>query len=276
MADKSPTGLIDELHDFFNDKSSYIPRLCFPETNQEVGESTYFIIALFKNMPDNIIRDMTGIGFTITSYQMEKVGEEFLAYIIARSEDKEKEIGELESLFSNDSDVINKRIRKISALEKNPFTYPVKPYSGVKRSLLLDHDLFHALFRTITSSLGSGGDYLMYMSGISVADHIWNKYDLGQYEELDDQFLVLEDLLRTVGFGMVTFEDIDPLRSEGKIVIKNSLEESLSESCPLLRGLLTEILRRIFEDSSIEVVETSCVNRGDDVCVFELTRVRKL
>jgi len=276
MADRIPSKLTEQLNNFFNGRSSHIPRLCFSETNPDILESTYFIVALSQEIPKDILKLLSKSNFDLLSYQIENIDEQFISYLIVWNDNDGDPLKSLEKMLSSNKDIGSFKVKELTKLERNPFTYPVKPRSGLRRSILMDHDMFHAMFRTITSSLGSGGDYLMYMSGISVADHIWNNYGIGDQEEFDDQFQILEDVLRTFGFGMVSFENIDPLRSEGKVVIKHSLEETLSDSCPFLRGLLTEIIRRVFEDPNIELIETSCVNRGDDECIFELTRIKEI
>ncbi|MBN1786028.1 MAG: hypothetical protein JW825_03430 [Candidatus Methanofastidiosa archaeon] len=276
MVEKKARKMIDHLNDFFSDKSKYIPRVCFSETNQDIGDDSYFVITLSKGLSSQIPDMMSKLGYEVPSFQMERVEDEYLSYIVLKHPDGQSDMGIIERALKDDGKISDFRIKRISSLEKNPFTYPIKVYSNISRSLCLDIGLFHAMFRIIPNSLGSGGDYLMYMSGVSVSNYIWNSFDLKDQEDFEEQFQLLEDVLRTIGFGMVTFENIDPLRSEGRIIIKNSLEEGLSESCPFMRGMLTDLIRKIFEDINIDIVETSCINKGDAECIFELTRVKEI
>jgi len=275
MSENDPLDLINKLNDFFNDKTAYIPRVCFSETKSNLGENTLLAIFLSKEMPMGSIEALSKDGFSIISFQTDLIGDKYITYCaLEDTKYKEGAIEHLDQIFKNEKNILGYKMRKSSALEKNPFTFPAKYSDKIEQALCLDIDIFHAMYRSIPNSLGSGGDYLMYMSGVSMADGIWNKYNFSNYDEFEDQFLLLEDVLRTLGLGIVSFMEIDPLKSEGKITIKNSFEESLSESCTMFRGLLTELVKRIFEDQKMEVIETACVNKGDPECIFELARIR--
>lgn len=277
MNEKDPLDLIKNLNDFFNDKTAYIPRVCFSETNSISEEGALFAIFLTDEMPKKNIESFHDANFNITSFQTELIDDKYITYCaLEDSKHDESAVDHLDHIFKNEKNILGYKISKLSPLEKNPFTYPAKYGEKIERALCLDMGIFHAMYRSIPNSLGSGGDYLMYMSGVSMADGIWNKYKFSDYDDFEDQFLLLEDILRTLGLGIVTFLDIDPLKSEGKITIKNSFEGSLSESCTMFRGLLTELVKRIFEDQKMEVIETACVNKGDPECVFELARINDI
>jgi|GEM_PF-5163186 len=293
MGEKHADEIERRIRGFFDGTYSFVPHISFLRMNRELDDDSYFIVALLDHNPprlDTFCSTLIKKGTHIRSMQSETFGDGSIVYVVATN-DKGIDTDDISGIKG----ISHAVCKQLSQLEKNPFTYPVSYDKGHERMLNLVHDLYHSMIRIIPNSLGSGGDYLLHLAGANAAQYIWRRFGFSTYDEFEDQVAFLEDIYRTIGFGILSFEGLDPLKSEGRIIIREPFEACRGEdcerwedcesgklyrsrgtTCTFTRGFLTEMVKRIFDDNSIDLVESECVTKGDEQCVFELTRTREL
>ena len=286
---------------FFNGTEPYMPHFSLIETMGagNGGTPLFFVAAkLGAGALDAVgqtISTLVQKGYTLVSLETERIGDSYVVYGLVDCHDEGVSESEMSSFLQPILGTAACKVKMVRQGELNPLTYPSSTRSNGKPLLTIPYEVYHAMIRIIPTSLGSGGDYILYMSGVNVADYLWDTHGLADYDDFEEQFAVLEDLFRSLGFGILAFEDLDPLKSIGRIHVRDSLESCRSEKCwywdrcesgklyrargtlcTFTRGLLTEMLRRIFDDTLVDLVEITCVTKGDKECVFELTRTKSL
>jgi len=299
MTNKNTRELHKYIDDFFKGKAPYVPHISFLDINKSADNNNrYFVVALLKDTNNALlplIKAFQDTNLSILSFHIEQYDDNNIAYVVAeKSQGGKNSPYSLDKALKGVDEIIDYRYKNLSSFEQNPFTYPITTKKGEQINTVdLVYGLYHAMTRIIPNTLGSGGDYILHMAGINAAQFIWDYYEVSKIDDSDEQFALMEDILRTIGFGIVTFEDLDPLRSKGRIIVENSLESCKVEGCPywdicemgkiyeargtactFTKGLLIGILHRIFEDNLIGLVETSCITKGDRHCIFELTSAR--
>ncbi len=301
MANGNTKKLQEIIHEFFEGRLPHIPHVSLID-NISLSESntkSFFLVATAdKPHFGDVCALMTTIaqsGIAVRSVETELVGSDYLIYALLEPDNDSTTEHDIISLIDACKGLGTYKVKMLRANELNPLVYPASLSEGITPMLNISYGIYHAMNRIIPTSLGSGGDYILYMSGVNVADYLWNQYTLSNFDDYEEQFAFLEDIFRSMGFGSLVFEDIDPLTSKGHIHVKNSIESCKGEQCQrwdscesgklyrarstvctFTRGLLTEMLRRIFEDTLIDLVEITCVTKGDEECVFELTRTKEM
>jgi hypothetical protein len=301
MADSNTNKLQEMIQDFFEGRLPHIPHVSLIDNISLIGESekTYFLVATASkdNFKDvcSLMTTLTEKGISTQSIETELVGDQYVLYALLAPKGDDPSESEIVDLVGKTNGIDAFKVKSLQTNELNPLVYPAALSDNIVPMLSISYELYHAMNRIIPTSLGSGGDYILYMSGVNVADFLWSQYNLSDFDDYEEQFAFLEDVFRSMGFGCLVFEDIDPLKSKGHIHVRNSIESCRGDRCgrwdrcesgklyrargtvcTFTRGLLTEMLRRIFEDTLIDLVEVSCVTKGDEECVFELTRTKEL
>lgn len=301
MANGNTKKLQDIIHDFFEGRLQHIPHVSLMDniSLNDTGKTNYFLVSTADPSRYGEVCKLMGTisesGMNIRAMEAELVDSEYIVYALFEPNNPPMSEKNLIELLDSCEGILSYKIKSLQPHELNPLVYPASIDKEITPMLNISYGLYHAMNRIIPTSLGSGGDYILYMSGVNVADFLWNQYNLSDFEDYEEQFAFLEDIFRSMGFGNLAFEDIDPLTSKGNIHVRNSIESCKGENCnrwdtcesgkmyrarstvcTFTRGLLTEMLRRIFEDTLIDLVEVTCVTKGDKECVFELTRTKDI
>ncbi len=301
MANGKTKKIQEIIHEFFEGKLPHIPHVSLIDniSHPENGNNSFFLVATADKTHFSdvcmLMTDITRAEIAVRSVETELIGSDYIIYALLEPSNDAISERDIMPLIDACKGIGTYKLKFLNANELNPLVYPASLSEGVIPMLNISHEIYHAMNRIIPTSMGSGGDYILYMSGVNVADYLWNQYNLSIFDDYEEQFAFLEDIFRSMGFGSLVFEDIDPLTSKGRIHVRNSIESCKGEQChrwndcesgklyrarstvcTFTRGLLTEMLRRIFEDTLIDLVEINCVTKGDKECVFELTRTKEI
>ncbi|MHC1604624.1 MAG: hypothetical protein ACXQTP_01450 [Candidatus Methanofastidiosia archaeon] len=301
MAKRGHTDMQNILKNFFKGDSEYLPMACYYELGFDKDSSKdYYAISISlkkgKNVVGDIYTKLQNLGFDILSFQTHVIDGSNIAYTFAEVDGALDDIsGIMEAELVKLQFVKDCRAKKFDREGFNPFGFPTTIGKDATRAFNVVYGFFHAMIRTIPNSLGSGGEYLLYQAGVNTADFVWNYFEMNKIGDFDGQFVFLEDLFRTFGMGILSFEDIDPLLSKGKVIVKESIEacygkncsywgeceqgklyQARSAHCTFIKSFLSEILRKIFEDNMIDLVEVECISRGNKTCIYELSRPREI
>ncbi|MFQ6080815.1 MAG: V4R domain-containing protein [Candidatus Bathyarchaeia archaeon] len=214
------------------------------------------IIAKLAEAQINILAGLhTGIG--------EKV--EWFSFIeVPESASIEQILGKI-----SDMDVVlNVRYTEMKRTDYfDRFQFPL--YVRDDRIMILTATTFHALKKAITDVLQSGGEAIIYLQGLLAGSQIYDQYPK-ELTSIEDKLLYTENLFRAFGWGLAKFYALDPKAKTGTIRIENSLEatESMEIKCHFMRGYLTGLLRKIFQDDSIKIKEVMCRATGEPHCEY--------
>lgn len=290
------TAIFQMINEYFDNCPSDLPTISISQFNRQCEDGDIVVLMAIEDSPHalgDVLSALTDLSIEPALFHNEKIDSQSIFSIALRSEIKK--IDDIDTLMSKLENSLGKDVGlfryRICGVD-DTLMHMAMP-NCPEKIITCPYSLFHTLLRTITNSMGSGGDYILYLAGVNTANYFWNKYDLGKKDELEEQLQVIEEFTKSLGFGTIVFEGIDPLTSKGMITIQDPMEACAGDTCPcwdlcnfgkvyrarntpctFTRGLLTELLRRIFDDNEVEILETNCVTRGDSVCKYELSRGR--
>jgi len=149
------------------------------------------------------------------------------------------------------------------------FFFPI--FVGTKRVSIIPEEAFREIKSQLVEVLGTGGQTILYREGTLVG-HNFYEYIPEELASVEAKLKFIVDLIRAIGWGLVEFVQISPERRSGEVHVEGNTEADVKYAglCHFTRGALTSILREIFNDPSINLIETACIGKGDECCVFKL------
>ena len=161
------------------------------------------------------------------------------------------------------------RLDKTDRFDK--FMFPLKVFD--RRMVILTDYMFYGFRKAVIDVLKSGGEVIIYRQGLTSGEILASRLKERFKEELktvEDTLRFTENAFRAFGWGIVEFRSIDPKIKTGSIIVKESMEcfERSDIKCHFMRGVLTGVLRKIFDDENINLMEYRCSSRGDPYCEY--------
>jgi len=141
-----------------------------------------------------------------------------------------------------------------------------------ERCIIVCFSNIKELFNTYYEILGDDLFSLEYERGYRIG-----KLRLQKFHTSNDPKKLVDKLLEIyeyMGAFKVIEWNFDPVRLEGKVLIKNSYMAEIFQGlgktvCHNIAGYLAAIIEGAFK-SDVMVKETKCLAQGDDLCVFEI------
>ncbi|MBS7630031.1 hypothetical protein KEJ47_00400 [Candidatus Bathyarchaeota archaeon] len=162
------------------------------------------------------------------------------------------------------------RFRKLDKTEYfDVFFFPL--CIGGNRVIILTHEAFQDIKQHLIELLGTGGESILFNEGLKVGNTILRNIP-ATLKINNEKLNFLKDFLRATGWGIIEYQELNPLRKTGEIYMCNHIEigPKYSKRCHFIRGILTSFLRAIFDDEGLSLVETECIGAGASKCVFKL------
>jgi len=174
-----------------------------------------------------------------------------------------------ESLLKIDPvlDIKWERISESDFFDK--FLFP--PHFYDDRVILFTANIFHEIVKEVTDLItGAGEEILFYREGVTAGSKLYDMFP-ERLTSVEEKLAFMKDILRIFGWGIVKLSEIDLEAKTGLIKVYKSLEATspVKVKCNFLRGIITGMLRKIFNDPSIEVEEIKCVSMGNTHCEFK-------
>ena len=153
-------------------------------------------------------------------------------------------------------------------------------FMGPERVLILDETLLKGVIQGIRKRFGSAGEAILFYqgkeSGRYYAELIPRLFGSALTADHPSLARMVEAFLRTMGMGLVVIEKLDPVRGYARITVADSLECCVGKGSDepyshFLRGIFAGIFERVF-GSEVEVRETMCIAKGDEVCEFQVIK----
>ena len=170
-------------------------------------------------------------------------------------------------------DVVSElKYKKMGNVDKfDKFLFPL--YIFDSRMFVLTDYMFYGLKKAVIDVLKTGGEVIVYRQGLISGEIITSRLRDRFKEDLtsiEDVLRFAENAFRAFGWGIIEFQSINPKAKTGSIIVKESIEysESSKIKCHFIRGFITGMLRRIFNDEKINLIEVKCASEGDPYCEF--------
>jgi len=148
--------------------------------------------------------------------------------------------------------------------------FPVHLYGD--RAIIFTSSMFHAIIKEVSDLITEAGEeILFYRKGATVASTLYERL-LRFMGSVDDKLDFTENLLKALGWAVVEFLRAGPEGRVSSIRVYESVESSspVNVKCHFLRGFLSEILRRVYNDFFIELEECKCKSMGYPYCEFKI------
>jgi len=148
--------------------------------------------------------------------------------------------------------------------------FPVHLYGD--RAIIFTSSMFHAMIKEVSELITEAGEeILFYRKGATVASTLYERL-LRFMGSVDEKLSFIEDLLKALGWAVVEFLRASASGRVSSIRVYESAESSsqVNVKCHFLRGFLTEILRRVYNDFFIELEECKCKSMGYPYCEFRI------
>jgi len=165
------------------------------------------------------------------------------------------------------------RHHQMSRIEKfDEFLFPI--YLFDTRMIILTDFMFNSLKKALIDVFKSGGETILYKQGETMGNGIIKAFEEIFKENvtaIEDIMHAIEDGFRSFGWGIIKFQELNPQAKTGSIIIWESMEytESSKIKCHFLRGLITGMLREMFNDEAIKIDEVKCKSEGAPYCEFQ-------
>ena len=169
--------------------------------------------------------------------------------------------------------VIHLKYERLDRTDRfDKFMFHLKVFD--RRMVILTDYMFYGFRKAVIEVLKSGGEVIIYRQGLISGEILASKLREKFKEELKTVEEILrftENAFRAFGWGIIEFKSIDPKTKTGSIIVKNSMEcfERSDIKCHFMRGILTGVLRKIFNDENINLMEYRCSSRGDPYCEYK-------
>lgn len=173
-----------------------------------------------------------------------------------------------ESLLKVDSvlDVKWERISESDFFDKFLFS---RHFYG-DRVIIFPASVFNEIVKEIIELMTSAGEEILYYrEGVTTGSKLYDMFP-ESLTSVEEKLTFMENMIRIFGWGTARLSEIDLKSKSGVITVYESLEASspVKVKCNFLRGIITGVLRRVFNEPYIEVEETKCVSMGSPHCEF--------
>lgn len=148
---------------------------------------------------------------------------------------------------------------------------------GGKRLLYMNQKAISGVFHGIQTTFGTGGDFILFQAGSTYGKEFEEALigSVGK-ETLRGNFGYTINLLSASGWGEPEIDAPGPEGPSGSVKLEKCFEcegtASTRPVCSFVRGVLAGSIQTLLE-APLEVDETECIAKGDDVCRFVIKRL---
>jgi len=180
--------------------------------------------------------------------------------------------GSLEEISSMDV-VSELKYQKMGRIDKfDKFLFPLYLFDSERMIVLTDY-MFYSFKKIIIDVLKTGGEFIIYMQGLNSGKATISRLKESFKEEsntIEDSLHIAENAFRAFGWGIIEFQEINPKTKTGSIIVRESMEcvDSSKIKCHFIRGFITGMLMKIFNDETIKIMEEKCRSEGDSQCEY--------
>ena len=177
------------------------------------------------------------------------------------------DLDELKSSLESLDEVIEVKIIKpiIPGLVIDNLHFPLLLYKI--RCVILIEDILREMVKGMRSEWGSAAEAFLYYLGVRIGRTFYKAH----MKNLD--FCIAA--LKSTGIGDFKI-NIDYEKGMGEVTVKDSIECSIGIKSDkpfshLIRGVIAGIAMEVI-GAEVEVIETRCVAKGDEYCVFQIKK----
>lgn len=156
-------------------------------------------------------------------------------------------------------------------LDADLYHFPLKVHE--RRAVVFTETVLKDLILGLRNSLEvSAAKTILWLQGKEVGENLVEYYErYYDARSIEEKLALFEIYSFSLGWGIVSFENVDEKRKEAKVRIYNSFECSLLKSkqpgSQFIRGIVSGFFSKLF-NAEVVAVEKECVAKGDPYCSF--------